>query len=72
MKNKRVVVTGGVGFIGSNLAEGNEVVILDDLSTGRIDMKRHIPIARPITADEELKAIVESKGVTCIIKRSYL
>ncbi|WOX55456.1 MULTISPECIES: SDR family oxidoreductase [unclassified Methanoculleus] len=36
----RYVVTGGAGFIGSNLAEqlasdGHEVVIVDDLSTGR-------------------------------------
>lgn len=38
----KVVVTGGAGFIGSNLADelanrGKEVVILDDLSTGKID-----------------------------------
>ena len=44
MKNnlKRVVITGGAGFIGSNLSrkllkEGAEkVLIIDDLSTGKI------------------------------------
>jgi len=40
MKDKRVVVTGGAGFIGSNIAEelyaNNEVIIIDDLSTGRL------------------------------------
>ena len=40
-KNKRVIVTGGAGFIGSHLAEelsrrGNKVVVVDDLSTGRM------------------------------------
>ncbi|GAG40462.1 unnamed protein product, partial [marine sediment metagenome] len=41
MKNKRVVITGGAGFIGSNLAHeiaaNNTVIIVDDLSTGRIE-----------------------------------
>jgi UDP-glucose 4-epimerase len=38
----RALVTGGAGFIGSHLAEallaaGREVVVLDDLSTGRVE-----------------------------------
>lgn len=41
MKNKRVVITGGAGFIGSNLSQkllsDNEVIIIDDVSTGRIE-----------------------------------
>ncbi|MFV9676551.1 MAG: SDR family oxidoreductase [Methanosarcinales archaeon] len=38
----RIVITGGAGFIGSNLAEvlskdnANEVIVLDDLSTGKL------------------------------------
>ncbi|MBN2863868.1 MAG: SDR family oxidoreductase [Bacteroidales bacterium] len=40
LKNSRVLVTGGAGFIGSNLVEslllsGNHVVCLDNFSTGR-------------------------------------
>jgi len=41
MKNKRVAITGGAGFIGSNLAyelaTDNTVIIIDDLSTGRVE-----------------------------------
>lgn len=39
MKNKKVVVTGGAGFIGSNLVrqlyQDNEVIVIDNLSTGK-------------------------------------
>ncbi len=41
MKNKTVVITGGAGFIGSNLARelasSNHVIVVDDLSTGDLD-----------------------------------
>lgn len=43
----RVLITGGAGFIGSHLAEayledGDEVYIVDDLSTGSLDNIAHI------------------------------
>ena len=41
MKNRKVAITGGAGFIGSSLAHelatNNRVIIIDDLSTGRIE-----------------------------------
>lgn len=41
MKNKRIVVTGGAGFIGSNivreLVKNNTVIVIDDLSTGSLE-----------------------------------
>jgi len=43
----RILITGGAGFIGSHLADaclarGDEVHILDDLSTGSMDNIRHL------------------------------
>ena len=43
----RALITGGAGFIGSHLAEtllaqGHEVVALDNLSTGRMENVRHL------------------------------
>lgn len=43
----RVLITGGAGFIGSHLAEayldrGDEVYVIDDLSTGSIDNIHHL------------------------------
>ncbi len=43
----KVLITGGAGFIGSHLAErllqqGDEVYVVDDLSTGSLDNIRHL------------------------------
>lgn len=43
----KVLITGGAGFIGSHLSDeliagGNEVVVLDDLSTGRFENIAHL------------------------------
>lgn len=41
MKNKNILITGGLGFIGSHIAnelmDNNQVIILDNLSTGNIN-----------------------------------
>jgi UDP-glucose 4-epimerase len=50
MKDKKVIVTGGLGFIGSHLAEAlakdNEVTVIDNRSTGTLDNIRHLDSAR--------------------------
>ena len=45
--NLRVLITGGAGFIGSHLADaylqrGDEVLVIDDLSTGTIENIQHL------------------------------
>ena len=47
----RILITGGAGFIGSHLcdallADGHQVHVLDDLSTGRINNIRHLKSTR--------------------------
>lgn len=59
----KIAITGGAGFIGSNLAAsmilgGHDVVIVDDLSTGlksNIDFERSKFIEMSITEGEKLK-----------------
>lgn len=45
--SKKILITGGAGFIGSHLAdklikEGNSVSVLDDFSTGRMENIKHL------------------------------
>lgn len=47
LENKRILVTGGAGFIGSHLCEhflnrGNRVICLDNLATGSMENMRNI------------------------------
>ncbi len=50
MKNKKVIITGGLGFIGSHLVEklndDNEVFIVDDESTGKIQNIQNVDFTK--------------------------
>jgi len=59
IKGKKILITGGAGFIGSNLCEsllnqGNDITCLDNLSTGFLRNIEHLikkdnfrPVQRP-------------------------
>ena len=43
----KILITGGAGFVGSHLADrlikdGNEITVIDDLSTGRYSNVAHL------------------------------
>jgi UDP-glucose 4-epimerase len=70
MKDKKVVVTGGLGFIGSHITEGliedNEVTIIDDMSTGKLENIKHlnkekIEIIKGDMTELDLKSIFKDK-----------
>lgn len=69
---ERVLITGGAGFIGSHVADahlaaGDEVTVLDDLSTGR---REHVPRgARFVQADvrgPEARQLAAAGGFTVL------
>lgn len=71
----RVLITGGCGFIGSHLAErllarGDKVIVLDDLSTGRMDNILHLT-GRP-TFEYRIGSALDTPLVTELVDRSDL
>lgn len=65
MTNKKVLVTGGAGFIGSNLVrhlieKGNLVTVLDNFFSGYRSNLDPFPTVRIIDGDVREKAVVES------------
>ena len=68
----KILITGGAGFIGSHLADrllahGDSVVILDDLSTGRLSNIDHL-VGRP-DVEFVLGSILNSDLVDSVVSR---
>ena len=68
----KALVTGGAGFIGSHLADlivghGNQVVLLDDLSTGRLTNIEHL-VGRP-DVEFVLGSILNADLVDSVVSR---
>jgi len=61
MKGKKAIVTGGLGFIGSHLVEAlvddNDVTIIDNLSTGKLENVSGFPDARLDVIEGDVAAL---------------
>ena len=61
MKDKKVIVTGGLGFIGSHLVdallETNDVTVIDNQSTGKLKNLEHLGDARPEVIEGDVAAL---------------
>lgn len=73
MKNEAILVTGAGGYIGSHMAdllkaEGRQVIVLDDFSTGFRDAIRDVKLYEGSTGDEALVArIFRENPVAAVI-----
>lgn len=77
MKGKKVLVTGGAGFIGSHLVdrlvdEGCQVVVLDDLSSGSLEnIRSHLTSRRvrflegDVRGSEAVEEVVKDVNLVC-------
>jgi UDP-glucose 4-epimerase len=61
MKGRKVIVTGGLGFIGSHLVEAlvekNDVTVIDNRSTGKLENIDHLGDARPDVIEGDVAAL---------------
>lgn len=68
--SQKLIITGGAGFIGSNLAwalaKENEVVVIDDLSTGKVENLEgmEVQLIRTSITDLDIQAAFE--GADCV------
>jgi UDP-glucose 4-epimerase len=70
---RKALVTGGAGFIGSHLCEallnrGDEVVALDDLSTGRLDNIAHLLESKRFRLT--ISSILDLAGIEPLIRQA--
>ncbi|HWJ11508.1 MAG TPA: UDP-glucose 4-epimerase GalE [Nocardioides sp.] len=70
----RVLVTGGAGYIGSTVVSalldaGHEPVVLDDLSTGRVELVPEVPFHRGDVADTALvrRVLARHRDLTTVV-----
>lgn len=72
----KVLVTGGAGFIGSHiveclLAEGHDVIVADNLSTGRLEnLKSQIPIYKVDITSGKMKDILAAEQPQVVIHQA--
>jgi len=69
---RRVLITGGAGFIGSHLvrahlATGDDVTVLDDLSSGKADnLPAGVPLVRADVRSPEARSLAATGGFTIL------